>query len=301
MELWILLTLLGAAIQNARSVLQKNLVGRLSVLGAAYARFLYSAPLSWLMVLGAVTAAGAAWPTPSPTFFAMAFVGAIAQMLGNTLYVHLIRASNFTVITTYIKTETVIGALLSFIALGDRLSPLGLAGVIITLFGVMVLSAGRGTVTVRTLITSLGAREAIYGVGVGGLYAIASTAYRGAALELGTGGVAVPAFYTLAWVSLFQAVVMGAWLLWKAPEAFRETLRAWRVTVWVGVGGVAASACWYSAFTLQVTAYVLAVGQAELILAYLVSHFLFKERTRAAEIAGILITVVGILAVVAGD
>lgn len=41
MELWIPVTLVAVLIQSSRAVLQKNLVGRLSVGGATYARYLY--------------------------------------------------------------------------------------------------------------------------------------------------------------------------------------------------------------------------------------------------------------------
>ena len=51
----------------------------------------------------------------------------VRESEGNALFIHLIRASNFTVITSYIKVETVVGALLSFIFLNDRLSALGVA------------------------------------------------------------------------------------------------------------------------------------------------------------------------------
>ena len=40
MKPWIGLPLLGVLIQSARTVLQKNLTGRLSVGGATYSRFL---------------------------------------------------------------------------------------------------------------------------------------------------------------------------------------------------------------------------------------------------------------------
>ena len=44
MELWIPITIAAAFLQNLRSALQKHLKGRLSTVGAAYARFLYAWP-----------------------------------------------------------------------------------------------------------------------------------------------------------------------------------------------------------------------------------------------------------------
>jgi drug/metabolite transporter (DMT)-like permease len=122
MEPWIGLSLLGVLIQSARTVLQKNLTGRLSVGGATYSRFLYGSPLAWLMVAGIVVTTGHSLPHPGAAFFVYITLGGLAQILGNAIFIHLVRASNFTVITTYIKTETVISALFSFIVLNDILS-----------------------------------------------------------------------------------------------------------------------------------------------------------------------------------
>jgi len=301
MEPWIIITLIAVVIQNGRAILQKNLIGRLSVSGATYARFLYGLPLVWLMVGSVQAYTGWALPAVDGRFLIFAAVGGITQFLGNALFVHLIRASNFTVITTYIKTETVIGALLSFLILDDVLSVTGLTGVLITLAGIMVLAAAKNAITARSLAFSLIQRDALYGVAVGALYAVASTSYRGATLHLESDHLAFAAIYTLGWVTLIQTITVGTWLLWRSPAVLRETIRAWRAAAWVGVTGCGASAAWYAAFAMQVTAYVLAVGQVELVLAYLTSHFLFKERTKRGEVVGILVTMAGILVVVAAQ
>ena len=53
-------------------------------------------------------------PFPVQFFLAFVIVGSVAQIFGNILFVHLIRTSNFTVVTTYGKIETVIGADLGY-------------------------------------------------------------------------------------------------------------------------------------------------------------------------------------------
>jgi drug/metabolite transporter (DMT)-like permease len=297
MEPWIAITLLGVLVQNSRTVLQKNLVGKLSVGGATYARFLYGAPLAWLMVTTAMIFAGVSTlPQPGVLFLAYVTFGGIAQILGNALFVHLIRASNFAVITTYIKTETVITALFSFILLGDRLSLLGAGGIFITFFGVVVLASGQAPGILHPIRT-FAWRHMLCGLGVGALYAIGSTGYRGAILSL-EGDVVVASLFTLACVSLWQAVLMSVWLQIKQPEVLRQTVRCWRSAVWIGITGATASAAFYLAFSQQFSAYVLALGQVELILTYLYSRFMFKERAGSRAVLGIVITVVGILAVV---
>lgn len=108
MEFWIALTLVAVLIQSARTVLQRNQVESLSVAGATYARFLYGAPLAWLQAVAAFGTVGSAFPTPSPTFFAYVIGGGLTQILGNALFVHMMRSGKFAVVTTYGKTETVL-------------------------------------------------------------------------------------------------------------------------------------------------------------------------------------------------
>lgn len=249
------------------------------------------------MVAIAAGASGQSLPSPTWGFFAYALVGGLAQILGNAVYIHLISAGNFTVITTYSKTETVLGALLSFIILDDLLSPAGMGGVLVTFLGVVIIAAAKTALTPRSLLLSMGSREALCGVGVGAFYAIGSTAFRGAILSLDTSDPLLASLFSLACVTIAQAVGMGLWLGVNQPAALRDTFRAWRAALWIGVTGAGASAAWFLAFALQPTAYVLAVGQFELVLAYAYSRFLFKERMRSGEIAGILVTLAGILTV----
>ena len=298
LEPWILLTLGASVLQNVRSVLQKNLAAELSVVGVTYARFLFGLPLAFVFMALAMNATGSLLPMPSGLFFVYAVVGGVCQIIGNLIFINLIGFANFTISTTYSKTETVLAGLFSFIILNDVLSILGLGGVFLTFVGVMIIAAGREKFTLRSLAFAVTDKAALYGLAVGAMYAVASTSYRAASLSLGGEGFALQAIYTLCWVSFFQCVLMGAWIAIKAPIVLRTILRHWRKAIWLGLTGMTASACWYGAFASQKAAYVLAVGHVELIFAYLSSRFLYKERTNDVELGGILLTVVGIMSVV---
>jgi drug/metabolite transporter (DMT)-like permease len=298
MEPWIALTLAASLIQNVRSVLQKNLATEFTVIGITYARFLFAFPLILGLLVAALAATGTSLPTPSGIFFVYAVVGGLCQIVGNVIFINLVGFANFTISTTYSKTETVLAALFSFIVVNDVLSGLGLAGVLLTFVGVMIIAAGKEKLTLRSLLFSIKDRAALYGLGVGATYAVASTCYRAASLSLGGEGFVLQAIYSLAWVSFFQCACMGLWIAARSPLVLRTIIRHWRKAIWVGITGATASACWYGAFASQKAAYVLAVGQVELIFAYLSSRFMYKERTTAIEIGGILLTTLGILAVV---
>lgn len=297
-EPWILITLAAAGMQNIRSILQKNLTARYTVAGVTYARFLFGFPLSIVFVLLAGRYFGVALPDPNGPFFFYAVVGGVTQILGNLVFINLINFANFTISTTYSKTETVLAALFSFVLLGDALSFMGLGGVLLTFVGVLVIAAGRERITMRSLAFAITDKAALYGLAVGALYAVASTSYRAGTLSLGADNLILHAFYMLAWVSFFQCLLMGILLAAKSPTVLHAIFRNWRSSMWLGVTGMTASVGWYVAFAMQKIAYVLAVGQLELILAYIASRFMFKEHAKAAEIGGVLLTMAGILVVV---
>ena len=66
--------------------------------------------------------------------------------------------------------------------------------------------------TRRALLQSFLSRDMLYGLGVGALYAVGSTSYRGEILGLVAGDQALASIFALARVSLIQAVIMGVWL-----------------------------------------------------------------------------------------
>lgn len=296
-SLWILLTLVACAIQSARTVMQRNLAERLAVAGVTYARFLYGLPLAIAYALAAAQLAGVDLPSPTPLLLAYTAVGAVAQIFSNFLFVKLLRIANFTISNTYIKTETVLAALFSYLLVGDGLSPAGIVGVLLTLIGVLVIAAGRERLSARSLVIALADRAAFLGLSIGTMAAIASTVIRASALSLPGVGFLVQATYVLAWLNFFQFLFMGVWLAATAPTLLFALSRQWRVGVGIGITGVTASVCWYSAFALQKVAYVLAVGQVELALSYAISRLVYKERATAIEMAGVAVTVAGIVCV----
>ena len=243
MDLWILLTITATLIQNARAVGQRWVMGRVGAAGAAYGRFVYGFPLTIVFLIAVCAHDGSAPPAPNLAFLAFATCGALTQSIGNAMFVKLVRSSNFTVITTYSKLETVFSPLFSFVLLDDRLSLAGIGGIMVALAGVVVLAAARESGGVRAFFSACLRPPASHGIVVG-------------------------------------------------------VIREWRHLYWIGITGVSASACWLCAFAQQKTGYVLAVGQIELVFAYVASRVLFKERAHRNEIAGILVTVVGILLVV---
>ncbi|MEQ1887794.1 MAG: EamA family transporter [Alphaproteobacteria bacterium] len=300
MPLWIPLTIAAAFLQNLRTTLQKQLTSELTATTATYVRFAFGLPVAAIYVIGLTYGTDAALPDPDAGFFLYCFLGGLAQILGTVLTVALFAYRNFAIGSAYAKTETVQTALFGFIVLGDHLSIGSVAGILVSLFGVMLISSARSALTFRLFFTSLLERPALMGIGAGTCFGISAVSYRAASLSFGREDFLMPAAFTLLSVMIFQTIVMTAWIAWREPGQLAATARNWKVSILVGLTGALASMGWFTAMTLENAAYVRALGQIELLFAFASSVFLFKEKIRRLELTGIALVIGGILLLLYG-
>ena len=292
MNLWIVFSLIAAAAQNLRFMLQKQLkTAGLSTAGTTFARFVWSAPAVAVFVL--VRYGGDLPPTP-PAFWAYAVVGGTAQILATGLVVALFAWRNFTVGTTLMKTEVMLTALIGFAALGDRVAAGALGAIAVGVAGVVLLSDPPDPRGLRW--SRVFNRASAYGVGAGFLFSVSAVAYRGASLAIPTDDFILRATMTLAAVTLMQSAAMAVWMRIRQPGEVSRVFRHWRSTAAVGFFSMIGSAGWFIAFTLQNAAYVKAVGQVELIFAALTSRFVFGERASRRELWGIALIAASVAA-----
>lgn len=294
MQLWILLALGAAFLQNLRSALQKTLATRIGVLGATFARFVFAAP--WALALAAgLHFAGAATPGVTPAFGLWALLGALAQIAATVLLLRLFALRDFAVGNAFAKTETVQAALFGAVLLGDRVGPLGWAAIAIGLAGLLLLSGPGGW------RGGLSGPAAGLGIAAGAAFALASIGYRGASLALaGEAGFVVRAAFTLAVVLALQTATMAVWMAWRAPDALAAAFTEWRIGALVGAAGMAASLGWFMALTLQTAALVKAVGQVELVFSWLTSRLAFRERPTVRETLGVALIGGGVVLLALG-
>ncbi|MDE0240433.1 MAG: DMT family transporter [bacterium] len=296
MELWIPITVAAAFLQNARSALQKHLRSRLDTVGATYVRFVYAVPFALVWVATLLVIGGHPLPLPDSTFLVFAGIAGLSQILATLFLVALFSMRTFAAGTAYSKTETVQAAIIGLLILGDPLSVGALAGIVISLVGVLVLSVARAAAGVR----EFSGRAIPIGLASGALFALTAVSVRAASLSLGGDGYLMQAAFTLLIVTTWQTVIMTAWLIARQRQVLAEAFRSWRVSGLVGLTGMLASACWFTAMTIENAAYVRALGQVELVFTFVASLLIFRERTSIAEFTGILAIVAGILVLVLG-
>jgi drug/metabolite transporter (DMT)-like permease len=294
-DAWIPITIAAAFFQNLRSALQKHLKGVLSTTGATFSRFAYAAPLALLYVAALAALTGQDLPSPNPTFIVYAVVGGLAQITATALLLYSFSFRNFAVGTTYSKTETVQTAIFGIVILGDPLGIGAAAAIVISLIGVMAISVARTRMSLLGLLTSLAEKPALIGIASGAFFGLSAISYRGASLSLGDHGFLIRAAYTLACVTVFQTLVMAVYMRLREPGQVSAVFRAWRVAAWAGISGMVASACWFTAMTIQNAAYVRALGQIELVFTFAAAVFFFHERPNRTEVIGTALVIAGIL------
>jgi drug/metabolite transporter (DMT)-like permease len=139
-HLWAVFTVGAAALQTARNAMQKEMTARLGTLGATHVRFLYGAPFAALFFVVVVAAVGRLPPAPDLVFGAWVVFGGFAQILATMLMLAAMRERSFVVTVAYTKTEPVQAALIAIVVLGESVTPLMAAAILIANAGVMVMS-----------------------------------------------------------------------------------------------------------------------------------------------------------------
>ena len=295
MFLWIPLTIAAAFLQNVRSALQKHLKGQLGTTGATFVRFGYGFPVAIAYLAGLVFLFDFELPEPNTTFFSFVAIGGFAQITATALLVTLFDARNFAVGTTYSKTETVQAAIFALVFLGEGISLTATLGILVSLVGVITISAAKGPAGLASIAKSWTNRAALTGLASGAFFGIAAISVRGGSLSLGGDGFLVQAGFTLAVMLIFQTIIMATFMAIRNASELRDVLKAWRVAMWVGASGAIASIGWFTAMTIQNAALVRALGQVELIFTIAASVLIFREKIARGELLGILLVVGGIL------
>ena len=294
MELWVPITVAAAFMQTVRSALQKRLQTTLGTNGSTYCRFVYALPFALIYPILLAYGTDSALPTPNTRFALFAVLGGISQIVATALLIYLFSLRNFAAGVAYSKTETVQTAIFSLVILGDVISVAGGVAIAVSLIGVILVSLARDAMS--SLLSS--GRAAVTGLVSGGLFGFSAVAYRAASLALDNGGFLIRAAFTLAFAVLLQTVVMTVWIRFRQPGQLTRVFQHWRIAWLVGLSGMLGSAGWFTAMTLENAAHVRAVGQIELVFAFIASYFFFHERPDRAETTGITLIMLGVIVLV---
>lgn len=293
--MWVPITLLAATFQILRTSRQHQLRPTLTVNGAGFVRYAYGLPAALIAAVVTFGLLGDELP-PIPARFWLIVTGAgVAQILGTVALLRAFDLRDFAIGTVYAKTEVVLVAIVSAVALGEPLRPLGWVGAIICMIGVGWLAAPHH---VRDVLSSASDPAAMMGILAATGFAVAAVGIRAASESLGDGPAWDRALVTLTAMLGIQTLVNGAQLAATDPHELVAVGRNWRAALPVGILSVCGSAGWALAVTLANAAKVRTLGQVELLIAFALSVWVLHERHTRAEYAASALVLVGILCVI---
>ena len=297
--IWIPITLVASLLQTVRNAAQRSLTGDLSALGATYTRFLFGFPFALVYAFLVFAVTGGHMLVPMAAFWAWAAVAAVAQIIGTACLLLLFQLRNFAIGTVLSKTEILLTAIFGLAFLGDRPTLLAGTAIISATIGLVILSHDDKMGSWYASLRALWGKPALYGFGTGTAFAVASTGFRAASLSLPGLSFVQSASATLVLATLIQSVVMTLYLRWREPGQVATVLSIWKRSIVPGIAGGAASACWFTAMTLELAAYVRMLSLLEVVYSYAVSTLKFREKLKAREVFGSVIVTASILLLLA--
>jgi len=284
--LWAVFTLIAAAAQTARNAMQRELTASLGTVGATHVRFLFGFPFAPLFLAGVIVVTGAELTNPPSMFWPWVLVGAFTQIAATATMLSVMGQRSFVVAYAYIKTEPVHVALFGLIFLGDKITPLSAAAILVATAGVIVISLKAGE--------ARSTRSTVVGLFSGALFGLSAIGYRGAILSLHLPDFVVAATFTVTVGLIIQAAALSLYLALRDAKILRAIARAWKPSLFAGFMGAFASEFWFLAFAITTAANVRTLALVEVLFAQGVTHFVFKQPTTTRESIGIVMVVVGV-------
>ncbi|MEZ5842954.1 MAG: EamA family transporter [Hyphomicrobiaceae bacterium] len=298
-HLWIFISVFAALMQAVRTAAQKTLNQRMSNLGTTYVRSLVGLPIMLVYLAGVLVFSGGGLPPLSGAFLLHTFLGAAAQVLATMLLIHLFRLRNFAVGSMLIKVDLVMTALIGLVAFSESISGPGWLALAIVVAGVLAMSVGKMGVAKLagdgSLLSSLTNEATRVALACALLFALSYLFLREATLALKPGDFLWRGAWTVVVATTMQVVCVGAWVIWKEPRVFLEIWPNRRIIGFIGLTSALGSIGWFTGFALQNASYVRAVGQIEAVFTVIISVLYFRERITRLELAGIALTVIGVL------
>mgnify|MGYP001402557455 FL=1 len=289
---WIVVTIIAAFFQNLRSSFQKKINKNVSTIASTYVRFSFALPLALVLffiyfrdisVINEILS--------QPDFLINVTLASIFQVIFTFVLLYLFKFSNFVVGTSLSKTEVVQVAIFEYLILNEKLSKLGISGILISTLGVIILSIK----DLKFFLYNIFSKTTLIGLVSGLFLALSIVYFRSAALSLENfDSNFEKVISTLLFGLLIPTIILTLYLLVFEKKEFRKLYNDRYDCMLIGIGGFFASLSWFYAFTLIQASFVRAVGQIELLFSYFSSKYLFKEKIKLTEILGIFVFVIGV-------
>ena len=282
--MWFFLSLLSALFQVLRNMSMKHLGHTLDDTINVWGRFTFLIPFMLVFAL---------WngiPTVQPVFWLYCALFGISQTLATLSLSKGLQLSDISIVTALWKISLVVLVVFAYFTLGEIPSPLGFAGIVISVVGVYLLNVHKSHISfwapIRELFVDGGLR-----------YTVISALLYAPSLVLLRQAIAYSDAYFSNLVAYIAAsLVVLPLVLVRSRQHIAQIPRYWPSFLSMGLFAAMTSVCQSLAFQMTLTTYVEAVKQAEIIFALIIGAMVFKERARIRTILpGSLTMLLGIV------
>ena len=278
---WILFTLGAVILQTVRNALQSKLSGAVNTSGVTLSRFILAPPIALVYLLILYSSSASQVPEFSGSFIAVILCASLLQIAATSLMVILFKQKNFAIGAGLAKSEALVAGVVGMLFFGSYLTPIGWAGIVIGAIAVFVLSSGNRLhgISVKTMVI---------GLACGTCFALTSLLVREASHMLNVQHT-VAAAWVLLWVLCVQTISLSGYIALTKPFVFRQLTNAKKQVLAISTVSCLGSICWFTAMALQHVALVKTLGQLEVLLTLILSHYWLKNAVTKREIAGLLL------------
>ena len=278
---WILFTLGAVVMQTVRNALQSKLSGAVNTSGVTLSRFILAPPIALVYLLILYSSSASQVPEFSGSFIAVVLCASLLQIAATSLMVILFKQKNFAIGAGLAKSEALVAGVVGMLFFGSYLTPLGWAGIVIGAIAIFVLSSGNRLhgISVKTMVI---------GLACGTCFALTSLLVREASHMLNVQHT-VGAAWVLLWVLCVQTISLSGYIALTKPFVFRQLTNAKKQVLAISTVSCLGSICWFTAMALQHVALVKTLGQLEVLLTLILSHYWLKNAVTKREIAGLLL------------
>jgi len=276
--------------QAVRTAGQKQLTSSVTPMGATLIRYVYGLPFAIVYLLIISKGEGLAQlldASVNVRFVVYALLASVAQILATYLLVKVFSFRNFTVGTSFAKTEAIQTAVFAMVFFGATLNALGWLAVAVGVLGIFIVS-------IPTKTGQWEPANVVLGTLSGTAFSFTSLWLREASLSLSL-PVLQSAAVTLVFMVSVQSIMCIAFIMVKEKDQFAAINKRSRLAWFVGLTSALGSIGWFTAMTYQNPALVKSLGQIEFIFTALLTTLFFKERITAREMIGVVAIIASVI------
>ncbi len=282
--MWFALALVAALCQVLRNTVMKRLGHRLDEYINVWGRFTFLLPFAALFVLVKGV------PVIGPGFALACLAFGVSQTISTLALSKALKLAEISMVTALWKVSLLVLLVLGYVTLREAPTPLGIAGVLLSMAGVYLLNVTRAHLSpwapLVVLVTDRGLRYTL----LAAFFFAPSVVTIKWAILLSDPYTATLGGYVAA------SLIVTPLVLATSRRHFAQVPRHWKSFLGLGFFASLTTVSQGTAYVLTLSSYVEAVKQVEILFAMAIGVLAFGERQRVREIApGALVMLAGMV------